>query len=443
MKVNFFLQNPTKELTSVDAVIRYKGKRYKIAVGASVKATYWDNAAKRAKEKKEYPDAEAINIQLSRFDRKVSELFEEYTFNKIIPTLDELKEKLKNSGSENKETSTVNQSTPPLFVPYFREYVEKAEYKIQTTKNYKSALRWLEKFEKKYRKKLVFEDIDLNFYDHFRKFVLSQSRVIKDDNLQRKYSINYFGSLIKCIKHVMNVAGPTGRLKLHDNTDYKNADFKVHSETADTIYLSVDELKKIHDWQPTVYNISDAIKTSNVELRMRAVKAMVIAKNKFLIGAFTALRVSDFNRLSEVNIQEKFIRIKPKKGTRKNEDVVIPIHPIVNEILSSGFEITTPISDQKLNKQIKQVCRCIGFCDLVSVSRTEGNELIERTLLKWELISSHTARRSGATNMYLAGIPSISIMKITGHKTEKSFLKYIKISQEENARLLANHNFFK
>nr|WP_163718783.1 tyrosine-type recombinase/integrase [Mangrovibacterium lignilyticum] len=133
---------------------------------------------------------------------------------------------------------------------------------------------------------------------------------------------------------------------------------------------------------------------------------------------------------------------KTQKGTRKNEDVVIPIHPIVGEILNSGFEITTPISDQKLNKQIKQVCRCVGINDLVSVSRTEGNELVERNQQKWELISTHTARRSGATNMYLAGIPSISIMKITGHKTEKSFLKYIKISQEENAKLLSGHKFF-
>ena len=34
-------------------------------------------------------------------------------------------------------------------------------------------------------------------------------------------------------------------------------------------------------------------------------------------------------------------------------------------------------------------------------------------------------------------------MKITGHKTEKSFLKYIKITQEENAQLLAGHAYFK
>ena len=41
--------------------------------------------------------------------------------------------------------------------------------------------------------------------------------------------------------------------------------------------------------------------------------------------------------------------------------------------------------------------------------------------------------------MYIAGIPTLSIMKITGHKTEKAFLKYIKISEEENAEILTKH----
>ena len=56
---------------------------------------------------------------------------------------------------------------------------------------------------------------------------------------------------------------------------------------------------------------------------------------------------------------------------------------------------------------------------------------------------THVARRSFATNAYLAGIPAISIMKFTGHKTESSFLKYIKVNQERNAELLMNHEFFK
>lgn len=57
-------------------------------------------------------------------------------------------------------------------------------------------------------------------------------------------------------------------------------------------------------------------------------------------------------------------------------------------------------------------------------------------------VLSHTARRSFATNAYLAGLPPISIMKITGHKTESSFMKYIKISEKENAIQLKGHEFF-
>ncbi|MFQ8804876.1 MAG: hypothetical protein ACLR8Y_06890 [Alistipes indistinctus] len=58
------------------------------------------------------------------------------------------------------------------------------------------------------------------------------------------------------------------------------------------------------------------------------------------------------------------------------------------------------------------------------------------------MVKTHTARRSGATNMYLAGIPTIAIMKITGHKTEKEFMKYIKITEEESAMELMNHPYF-
>jgi hypothetical protein len=55
----------------------------------------------------------------------------------------------------------------------------------------------------------------------------------------------------------------------------------------------------------------------------------------------------------------------------------------------------------------------------------------------WELISTHTAPRPFATNEYLAGTPSLTIMAITGHKTEKSFLRYIRIFPSVHAKILA------
>lgn len=64
------------------------------------------------------------------------------------------------------------------------------------------------------------------------------------------------------------------------------------------------------------------------------------------------------------------------------------------------------------------------------------------TYPKYELIKTHTARRTGCTNMYLAGIPVIDIMKISGHKTEKEFMKYIKVSKLETAQNLSRHPCF-
>jgi len=92
--------------------------------------------------------------------------------------------------------------------------------------------------------------------------------------------------------------------------------------------------------------------------------------------------------------------------------------------VSAGFDISTKISDQNINERIKEICQLVEINELVSVSRTEEGRLAERVFPKYKLVSTHTARRSGATNMYLAGIPAISIMKITGHRTEKSFMKY-------------------
>ena len=68
---------------------------------------------------------------------------------------------------------------------------------------------------------------------------------------------------------------------------------------------------------------------------------------------------------------------------------------------------------------------------------------IKKTVPKHELIKTHTARRSGATNMYLEGISTLGIMKITGHKTEREFLKYIRVTKEETAEMLSNHEYFK
>lgn len=118
------------------------------------------------------------------------------------------------------------------------------------------------------------------------------------------------------------------------------------------------------------------------------------------------------------------------KTQKTGASVVIPIHPIVREIINDGFDLSDTISDQKLNGHIKELCRLAGITQDVLVNRNIGGQNVEIVMPKYKMVSSHTARRSFATNAYKSGVPSIAIMKITGHTKESTFLTYIKVSGE-------------
>jgi integrase len=94
------------------------------------------------------------------------------------------------------------------------------------------------------------------------------------------------------------------------------------------------------------------------------------------------------------------------------------------------------ITNQKFNVELHEVCRLAGLNSEETRTRHAGDNIATECCPKWQLVSAHTARRSYATNMYKKGFPTLMIMKITGHKTEKNFLKYIKVDEEENAQLM-------
>ncbi|MDA3818539.1 MAG: hypothetical protein PF486_14245 [Prolixibacteraceae bacterium] len=94
------------------------------------------------------------------------------------------------------------------------------------------------------------------------------------------------------------------------------------------------------------------------------------------------------------------------------------------------------LTNQKMNEYLKELRQLAGFDEPFYKKITIGGKRVTKKFKKWELLCTHTARRSFATNLYLAGFQAISIMKITGHQTEKAFLKYIKVTPEEHANKL-------
>ena len=86
-----------------------------------------------------------------------------------------------------------------------------------------------------------------------------------------------------------------------------------------------------------------------------------------------------------------------------------------------------------MNQYLKEMCQIIGFDEMVRVKKSIGGKRVDKFSPKWENVTTHTARRSFATNFFELGIPASQIMLITGHSTEKQFMDYININKKRNA----------
>ncbi|WP_044269574.1 site-specific integrase [Bacteroides timonensis] len=209
-----------------------------------------------------------------------------------------------------------------------------------------------------------------------------------------------------------------------DNT-YDEIDLKC--EPTNAVFLSMNEIARIYYY-----------KFEKQDKR----KAKERIRDLFVVGCLTALRYSDYSTLTKDNFQGDYLVKRTKKT---NVDVKIPLHAYVKEIYAKyGGVIPCKLCIQYVNKYLKVIMKEIGLNDLVTYSFTKGGKLITVTRKKWELISSHTARRSAATNMYLTGrMTTLEIMRLTGHRTEQNFFRYIRLTNDDTARSISGDIFFR
>ena len=272
-----------------------------------------------------------------------------------------------------------------------------------TMREYARTLIYIEEYERDRGVRIEFGDVAQDFLADFVAYLQGRNK-----------ATNTIAHKVISIKAVMRAAVMRG---LTDNERWRY--FRNSTEETDAVALSEDELERLrrHDfsYSPRLERVRDL----------------------FLAGCWTGLRFSDVTRIRRENIRDGFITITQSKT---NEPVSIPVHPVFQEIWERcGGSLPSDISNQKFNEYVKEVCRAVGLRERVLKSITRGGRKQTESREKWELVSAHTARRTFATNLYLSGFPSISIMRITGHKTETAFLRYIKVSQQEHARMLADH----
>lgn len=399
MKIKYYLIRPdSKTETGLLVSISYKTERLRLGIDESINPKFWNLKTSRARSTPSFPQAPEFNQRLESIKSGIEKCYYEF-FNEDNqpPTKEQLRTLIqKNVLSKQKILS---------FFDFYNEFIEDTARGARLTKKGKvvapeSSKQYRVAYStlKEYNPKLNFNDITDKFYPNYLKFLNS-----------RGLAINTIGDQIKKLKTVMAASLKAG---YHRNEAFK--DFIKLSEPADNIYLDESELKAIEN------------------LDLSGIPSLDRVRDLFLIGAFTGLRQSDFSRLRPQHIKNGFISITQ---TKTGEDVVIPVHSIVKKIIAKyNGSLPAAISGQKFNEAIKEVCKQVPcLIGNESKRRTKGGLKIITTLQKWEMISSHTCRRSFCTNQYLNGMPTLTIMAVSGHETETSFLKYIKVSKKEHA----------
>lgn len=402
--VTFVLKEPkSQEDTLIFLLFRFNGLSLKYSTGQKINPRFWNPEKQRAKETRQFPGFPEFNTLLNNLESSILDRYRKLLNDRIIPTRDLFRDVLHQllQKTKGRERDLVS----------FAEFLlENTDRKAGTKKQLRQTIRNLKEFRQETKMSLHLDSIDLDFYNSFV------------DYLTRKnYGKNTIGTAIKNIKVFMNEAVDR---KLTENLKYRNKRFKIVEEVSESIYLTENEID-------TIYNL-DLSGNSRLDK----------VRDLFVIGCHTGLRFSDLVNLKNENIFRDGTLIKVKT-IKTGEIVVIPIKSTVKQILEKydGMPPQT-ISNQKMNDYLKEIGQLAELNEAVLITATRGGESKTTVYEKWQLITTHTARRSFASNAYLQNVPTISIMKITGHRTEKSFLKYIKISQEDNANKLINHPFF-
>jgi site-specific recombinase XerD len=377
----------------------------------------WCFVKQRIKDRGHINNRKAVNQRLSQWQEDFEAYDVECDLKKKIPTTTDLRNYFKEKSAkqvEVKQTMTL--------LRYFDEFMKTAHLRMNrgtktkvspsTIKGYRTSINKIKSFIKKKRPHSDFDSINLNFYLDFVEFCEGEG-----------LTLNYIGKHIKTLKIVLN---ESVRLGYTNNLEFREERFAVVSEEVDEVYLDTVELNKI--WS---LDLSEHPRHER-------------ARDLFLIGCFTGLRVSDYNYLNATHIHTvqdvEMISIKTKKMKKK---VSIPMSSVIKQIFSKN-DGNPPkrLPDQHINYLIKEVCEWVGIDNKVEATHTRGGKQVTIIKHKFEMVKTHTARRSFCTNMYLNGVEVVDIMSLSGHQTFKNFMTYLKVGPEQTAIRLSKNSYF-
>ncbi|MCB0651493.1 MAG: tyrosine-type recombinase/integrase [Saprospiraceae bacterium] len=397
-----------KSPTLISLVFRYKGKRLVYSTGYSIHPKDWDFKKQRPLALARRTDLFSIQRQLDDLATHCTDIFIEYNYGAI--GVEEFKDQLDLRTGKVAEQKDSDEISFFEFMDMELAEMKATNMKYHSFKNFKLHSAFIKEFGYQVFGKdgFNFSDVDWSLRDK-----------LVDWCAERNMQLAYGNKTLKVLRQFMERAR---RKKLHSNTDYHGVGWTISPKkaTGQIVTLSPEELQFLAD----------------LELSGHLAKIRDIC----LIGAGTGQRFSDFSRYTPDNfyITPSGVPILSLISVKTEIPTKVPLNlfPWLIPVLERNNYATPKISMQKFNDGIKELCKYAGISErMLKVNQYMGRKAkVEKEFVeKHDVISSHTCRRSFATNLYRMGYNLSQIMPMTGHATETQLRVYIGIDNEQNA----------
>ena len=396
-KFNFYLKEPSADTeTLIYMFCSFAGQRLKYSTREKIHPNYWNEKTQRAK--KNFAGYYTLNGYLDKVKQIAQDLIREAIGGNKQLTVEILRESL-----NNKLQGAAKQNEQPLDL--INTYIEVNRVLLQpnTLKKFATLRNHLIDFQKRYKFKITFDSLNtIRFDEHYRAYLLNDlnhlNTSVAKDIIILKVFLNW---AVRC--------GYTA------NTEYKK--FKAKEPETDLIALDEAELMQLYN-----YDFS-----ANIHLEQ--------VRDVFCFQCFTGLRFSDVKKLTKENVKDDIISIFVQKTSKT---LKVPLNDYSLELMQK-YDFKLPvITNQKTNEQLKKICKIAGINTMVMTTKFKGVEVIREIKPKFELITTHTGRRTFITLSLERGMTPELIMEITGQKTYREFKKYLKLTERVVTTVMTN-----